>query len=125
MSSGERARAGTPVYYPRARHFSAVDNIMPVSYPAEVFAQLAVPDDVVIFYEVKADLETAAMATMAAHGVRAVQPGIEAFATSTLKLMGKGTTTFQNLRFLKLCVTHGLDPNWNLLVGFPGERAEV
>ena len=39
--------------------------------------------------------------------------------------MKKGTTAFQNLRFLKHCVTHEVFPLWNLLVGFPREKEEV
>ena len=31
-----------------------------------------------------------------------VQPGIESLSTSTLKLMRKGTTAFQNIRFFFL-----------------------
>jgi hypothetical protein len=46
-------------------------------------------------------------------------------ATSTLKLMRKGTTAFHNLLLLKLCVTYNIQPSWNLLVGFPGEQKEV
>src|SRR5262249_2091455 len=52
-------------------------------------------------------------------------PGIESLATSTLKLMKKGTTAFQNINLLKNCASYGVTPHWNLLVGFPGEKAEV
>ena len=58
-------------------------------------------------------------------GVTVVQPGIEALSTSTLKLMGKGTTAFQNLQFLKNCEEFGIKPEWNLLIGFPGEDPTV
>ena len=54
-----------------------------------------------------------------------MQPGIESLATSTLKLMRKGTSVFQNLLLLKNCVTYDIYPRWNLLVGFPGEGEEV
>jgi len=39
--------------------------------------------------------------------------------------MGKGTTSFQNLAFLKNCLRYGIQPVWNLLIGFPGEREDV
>jgi magnesium-protoporphyrin IX monomethyl ester (oxidative) cyclase len=78
-----------------------------------------------IFYEVKADLSESDLAVLADSGVKFVQPGIESLATSTLKLMKKGTTAFQNLRLLKLCSTYGIHPLWNLLVGFPGEGEDV
>ena len=54
-----------------------------------------------------------------------VQPGIESLATPTLKLMRKGTTAFNNIRFLADCAVEGVKPVWNLLVGFPGELAET
>ncbi|HVR07128.1 MAG TPA: hypothetical protein VMW75_03710, partial [Thermoanaerobaculia bacterium] len=43
----------------------------------------------------------------------------------TLKLMRKGTTAFQNLKFLMHCLAHGIQPLWNLLVGFPREPEAV
>ena len=39
--------------------------------------------------------------------------------------MKKGTTSFQNLQFLKNCLVYGIFPQWNLLVGFPGEEEEI
>ncbi|MGW1917667.1 RiPP maturation radical SAM C-methyltransferase [Streptomyces sp. NPDC002076] len=101
------------------------DNVLPRSYPREVLSRLSTPPDVSIYYEVKLPLSRSDMATMATAGVNIVQPGIEALATSTLKLMGKGTTVFQNLQFLKNCVEYGIEPDWNLLIGFPGEPASV
>jgi ribosomal peptide maturation radical SAM protein 1 len=102
-----------------------VDNILPKSYLTEVLPFLNTPPDMDIFYEVKADLSEQDVAKMARARVRHIQPGIEALATITLKLMKKGTTAFQNLKFLKLCVLYGIEPVWNLLVGFPGEPEEV
>lgn len=65
------------------------------------------------------------MAALAPARVKNIQPGIEALATSTLKLMKKGTTAFQNLKLLKLCAYYAGAPYWNLLVGFPGEDEQV
>lgn len=108
-----------------ARVVQAVDNIMPTHYPDAVFSHVEAPIDMSIFYEVKADLPARQMATMARAGVRLLQPGIEALATSTLKLMRKGTTAFQNVLFLENCVTYGMTPYWNLLIGFPGESEDT
>jgi magnesium-protoporphyrin IX monomethyl ester (oxidative) cyclase len=80
---------------------------------------------VTIFYEVKADLSAEQLATLAGAGVTEVQPGIEALSTSTLRLMKKGTTSFQNIAFLMNCVRHAIHPAWNLLIGFPGEDENV
>ena len=112
-------------YAPQSLRFEAVDNIMPREYLTDVLPHLEAPEDAHIFYEVKADLKAREMAVMAKAGVTRIQPGIEALATSTLKLMKKGTTAFQNVTFLKNCVLYGIEPAWNLLIGFPGEEEET
>ncbi|MEV6412967.1 RiPP maturation radical SAM C-methyltransferase [Kribbella sp. NPDC051718] len=110
----------------RARGFSCTDNILPKNFPREVFAKLPErPDGPPVFYEVKLPLSARDMTAMARVGVTRVQPGIESISTETLKLMGKGTTAFLNIQFLKNCVGNGITPEWNLLMGFPGEREEV
>lgn len=103
----------------------AVDNILPREYLDEVFPQLDTPTNVEIFYEVKSDLRPDDVATLARARVLMIQPGIEALATSTLQLMRKGTTAFHGVLLLKRCSQHGIVPHWNLLIGFPGESAEV
>jgi ribosomal peptide maturation radical SAM protein 1 len=112
-------------YSTECSSFECVDNIMPTNYPAEVFPHLTVTEGATIFYECKADLTAEEMQQMASASVKMIQPGIEALATSTLKLMKKGTTAFQNLAFLKNCLAYDLSPRWNLLVGFPGEEEAV
>jgi magnesium-protoporphyrin IX monomethyl ester (oxidative) cyclase len=112
-------------YGDRCSRFESVDNIMPRQYIKEVFAQLVPPPGVSIFYEVKADFKDWEMEVLSQAGVNQIQPGIEALATSTLKLMGKGTTSFQNIAFLKNCLRYGIDPYWNLLIGFPREEEAV
>lgn len=110
----------------RARGFSCTDNILPKGFPREVFARLPErPDGPPVFYEVKLPLSAKDMAAMKRVGVTRVQPGIEALATDTLQLMRKGTTSFLNVQFLKNCVRNGITADWNLLMGFPGEREEV
>ena len=81
----------------------------------------------IIFYEVKADLseEDIVYAWQRAR-VNKIRPGIESLATSTLKLMKKGTTVFPESHSVEalrpLC---RLQRVWNLLVGFPGETEPV
>lgn len=104
---------------------TCTDNVMPRNYPTKVFEKLDPPAGVSIFYEVKLPLSRQNMKRLVAAGVTIVQPGIEALATSTLKLMAKGTTSFINLQFLKNCADLGITPNWNLLIGFPGEDPAV
>ncbi len=112
-------------YSSRVSRLQSVDNIMPKHYPKEVFADLDTPRHMTIFYEVKADLSDEDMRHLAGARVREVQPGIESLATSTLRLMKKGTSVFQNLRFLSVCLALDIFPCWSLLVGFPGEGADV
>ncbi|HSS52145.1 MAG TPA: RiPP maturation radical SAM C-methyltransferase, partial [Thermoanaerobaculia bacterium] len=112
-------------YGDRCSRYESVDNIMPRPYIKEVFAKLTPPPGVHLFYEVKADLKDWEMEILSQAGVTQIQPGIEALSTSTLKLMGKGTTSFQNVAFLKHCVRYGIDPAWNLLIGFPREEETV
>lgn len=112
-------------YGHRSKRFESVDNILPREYLTEVFPHVTAPPGVSLFYEVKADLKDREMEVLSRAGVTEIQPGIEALSTSTLRLMGKGTTSFQNLTFLKNCVRFGITPSWNLLIGFPGETEEV
>jgi len=112
-------------YAPEVLIFQCVDNILPKNYLKEVLPFIEPPEKSIIFYEVKADLQEEDLKVLAKARVREVQPGIESLATSTLKLMKKGTTTFHNLALLKLCVTYDVRPGWNLLVGFPGEGKDV
>jgi ribosomal peptide maturation radical SAM protein 1 len=105
--------------------FSCVDNIMPRSYLKEVFPLVRPPSNVTIFYEVKSDLTADDLQTIAKAGVRIIQPGIESLATSTLKLMKKGSSAFQNIDLLKNCLMYDIQPEWNLLIGFPGEDEDV
>jgi ribosomal peptide maturation radical SAM protein 1 len=112
-------------YSSQAVRLESVDNILPKSYMEAVFPRLRTPESMYIFYEVKADLTERDMEVMSAARVKVVQPGIESLATSTLKLMKKGTTSFNNIRFLMNCLIYDICPVWNLLVGFPGEGAEV
>jgi len=104
---------------------TAVDNILPKTYFSQVLPLLGTPENMELFYEIKADLSEDDMESLAKARVKHVQPGVESLATSTLKLMKKGTTAFQNVTFLKRCALYGVHPYWNLLVGFPGEGAEV
>ncbi len=112
-------------YADRCAQFDCVDNIMPKEYVNGVLPHLHPPDHVTMFYEVKADLTRKDLDILANAHVKLVQPGIEALATSTLKLMRKGSSAFSNLVFLKNCRDVGIVPAWNLLVGFPGETDKV
>jgi ribosomal peptide maturation radical SAM protein 1 len=112
-------------FAPKVSRLEAVDNILPKSYLQEVLPFVKTPESMSIFYEVKADLSESDVQLLARARVKFIQPGIESLATSTLKLMKKGTSAFRNLSLLKFCAKYEIKPDWNLLIGFPGEREEV
>jgi ribosomal peptide maturation radical SAM protein 1 len=104
--------------------FVSVDNILDQRYIDDVFVPLAQQrKDYTFFFEVKANLSPVQLRALAHGGVRIIQPGIESLSTPILKLMRKGTTLLHNVRFLKWGRYYGLVVTWNLLLGFPGERA--
>jgi ribosomal peptide maturation radical SAM protein 1 len=109
----------------KVTRYESVDNILPKEYLRDVFPVLETPPGSYLFYEVKADLSESDMQVLQKARVKTVQPGIESLASSTLKLMKKGTTAFQNLLLLKNCLLYDIYPSWNLLVGFPGEEEPV
>ncbi len=112
-------------FAPRVSRMDAVDNILPKSYLQDVLPFVKTPENVSLFYEVKADLSESDVQVLAKARVKIIQPGIESLATSTLKLMKKGTSAFRNLSLLKFCAIYDIEPAWNLLIGFPGEGEDV
>ena len=112
-------------FAPKVARLDAVDNILPRNYISDVLPYVNTPESVSMFYEVKADLSESDMQVLAKARVKFIQPGIESLATSTLKLMKKGTSAFRNLCLLKFCAIYEVEPGWNLLIGFPGEGEDV
>lgn len=106
------------------KYFAAVDNIMPQSFPQDVFPELELKHDVDIFYEVKSDLSYAELKSMKRAGVASIQPGIEALDSELLKLMKKGVTSTRNIQFLKDTTSLEMNVLWNILIGFPGESED-
>lgn len=112
-------------YSNRVSHFVACDNIAPPNYFKEVFPHLDVPDGVFIKYETRTTITAEEIKILCDTGIRCVQPGVEALSTESLKLMRKGVSAFNNVRFLKDCIRHHLFAEWNILLFSPGERDEV
>lgn len=112
-------------YASRCSYFWSVDNIMPKDYPEKVFARLDTPQQVVITCHMKTNLDEGDLEKLSRAGVKGFQPGLESLNTSMLKLMGKGTTAFGNLRFLMHCMLHDIYPLWNMLLGFPDQKREA
>ena len=108
-------------YAARCSFLESVDTILPEDYATTVMPSLQPPSGLKIQYEVRPQFREAELEKLCAAGVTVLQPGIESLSTATLKLMRKGTTAFQNLRFLKACSKFPLEIGWNLLIYSPGE----
>ncbi len=112
-----------------ARELRASDDLLPIRVQREVLPELAArqagrTEPLSFFYEVKASLKRSHLQLLAAAGVTQVQAGIESLSTATLERIGKGTTGPMNLVFLRECRAADVDPLWNWMVGFPGDRRE-
>lgn len=102
-----------------------VDNILNMRYFSDLLPALAAdgrPWE--IFYEVKANLSRAQVASLRAAGVARIQPGIESLSDHVLKLIRKGTCGLRNVQLLKWCREYGIGVDWNILYGVPGETRE-
>lgn len=112
-------------YYPDCTYFHSVDNILPKHYFKEVLPFVNLPSDVMIFSEVKSDVREEEFKALKSSNIGIIQPGVEALSTSVLKLMKKGSTSFQNIQLLKNCITYNIYPIWSIILGFPGEDESV
>lgn len=101
-------------------HFA--DNILGMSRFVDFFPMLRKENlGLSLFFEIKSNVSAEMIKVMRAAGVYSVQPGIENFSSSVLKIMRKGVTGLQNVQCLKWCKQYEILVNWNLLYGFPGE----
>lgn len=102
----------------------AADNILDHRAYGDLLPMLASePMHLQLFYEIKANLRREQVGSLAAAGVRWVQPGVESLSTHVLKLMGKGISAMRIVHALRLFAEFGLTPSYNILCGFPGETA--
>ena len=102
--------------------FRLVDNILEMKYIDGVFGDLAKNNyDLHFFIEVKSNLTKKQIQTLAQGGAKVIQPGIESFSLSQLQEMDKGVRPLQNILCMKWAMYYGIDINWNILIGFPGE----
>ena len=113
-------------YVPRANAFLATDNMFPENYTREVLPLLKPPPaEIQIKYQARSTFTASDIEILCKTGFSRIQPGIESLSTSTLKLIHKGTTAFQNIRFLKDSSLHPLTLDWNLLTFIPGEKEDI
>jgi ribosomal peptide maturation radical SAM protein 1 len=109
----------------RSFSFSAVDNIMAFPYLETLCSELIRErPDYDLFYEVKANLTREQLRRLRDAGIGKLQAGIESLSSKVLTLMNKGVSAIQNVNTLRWARYYGIQINWNLLYGFPGETSE-
>ncbi len=109
----------------KVRFLRVVDNILDYDYFQTLLPELAKRKlDTNIFFEVKANLRKHQIQLLADAGVTIVQAGIESLSSNTLRLMKKGTKSLMNVQTLRWCRQLGIQCDWNVLYGFPGEVAD-
>ncbi|HET9844429.1 MAG TPA: RiPP maturation radical SAM C-methyltransferase [Nitrospira sp.] len=110
--------------YDTAR-FRLVDNIIDMKYIDRLFGKFAADHcDLDVFIETKSNLHKQQIRTLAAGGVKCMQPGLESLSATQLKAMDKGVTPMQNIVCLKWSFYYRVSVSWNILLGFPGETNE-
>jgi hypothetical protein len=110
------SRYGVPLF--------AADTILPLEFFDTLFPRFE-REGVKFegFYEIKSNATRAELETLSRVGITRLQPGIESFSTEMLKLMRTGVSGIQNVWFLRASAEIGLECQWNVLWGFPGEDA--
>jgi len=106
--------------------FYLTDAAMPSAYVTSLLPRLKLPKGVTLSCFVRPVLGEPQLRTMADAGVTTIGAGIEAMATSTLRLMRKSTNAFQNVAFLKACAALGrIHYTWDIIIGCIGEEEAV
>ena len=104
---------------------AVTDNLIPAKSCRAIFEALAaLPRDLRIFCEIRAQTPLHTLQSLRAAGVKELQIGIEALSSRLLQKMNKGTTTIENLEVMKHCEATGIVNASNLIIGFPGSDAE-
>ena len=96
-----------------------------MAYIDDLFGKLAADHcDLDVFIETKSNLQKQQIKTLAAGGVKCMQPGLESLSLTQLRAMDKGVTPMQNIVCLKWSLYYHVTVSWNILLGFPGETNE-
>lgn len=103
---------------------SASDSIMPENFPESVFINLQRLNKIRIFYEIKPPMQFRNLEILKNNGIISCQPGIESLNDNILKILKKGVTAYENIKFLRDCKTLGIYPQWNFLYAIPGDKEE-
>jgi len=102
------------------------DKVMPVSYQKELLPTLCEKRDSLpsITYEQRSNLSLKDIIHLSDANVITIKPGIEALSTGLLKLMNKGISVRQNILLLRNAASLSMYVDWNMLWGFPGDKAD-
>ena len=74
------------------------------------------------FFETKANITRDELLDLGQAGVTSVQPGIESFSDTTLRVMGKGVLAAHNIALLRWGLELGVSVQYNVIFGFPKEN---
>lgn len=111
--------------YGSSMPFRFSDYILPQNYVTQLLPQLQdIEPRYTLHCEIKANQTEERIAAFAAAGFTELQPGVESFDSNVLKLMKKGVSGIQNVSIIKSGYIHGIQINYNILFGIPGEKAE-
>lgn len=104
----------------------ASDNAIPPTYLRDVFPHLDTPQGMTLQYNVRPNqLAERDFEVISAARANLLFAGIESFSSASLKNMNKGTTAFDNITFLKCCRQYDIGVVWQLIMGMPGEGADI
>ncbi|MCP5105821.1 MAG: RiPP maturation radical SAM protein 1 [bacterium] len=109
----------------RGKSIIMTDKVLPASYQKELLPELGKDKDgSTIAYELRPHLSLKDLVHLKNAKVEVIKPGIESLATGLLKLMNKGISAGQNVFLLRNAASLDMYVDWNLLWGFPGDKAE-
>lgn len=109
------------------KNFLMTDNIFDMTYFKTLLPGLKSLHEeygISLFYETKSNIRTEQIRALSEAGVKEVQPGIESFSDHVLKLMDKGTSGLNQVRFLRDCASFNVKTHYGILWGNPGETAD-
>lgn len=105
--------------------FFNTDNILDLRYFTSLFPRLRDEHRKFrLYYETKANLKRSQLELLRETGTDWLQPGIESLSSHVLSLMDKGVRSIQNVQLLRWARELGMKVTWNVICGFPGERAD-
>lgn len=107
-----------------ARRFTAVDAVLAPKLVRRVFDVLAERGSPYeVFFQVRSDLSHDQLSRLARGGLSWIIAGVESLDTGLLRLLDKGSTRLNNVRFLRDVLEIGIRPFWFVLHRIPGETS--